>query len=408
MVLRNIAIDWNQPSFSFSLALVMMQVVSWSTGTPDPQRKGKSTGSGKAFAVALIIISVICVNFLSGDLWSKPYLEGRETTFGIGGTDGVSSVESLLDRVQYLETKLNSYLSFTSDPFLAMKSPAQCTKSVMIKEISCKEGEKCELDDQSVCLDSFPVIGNAADEAAAAPSKTNNSKTNCVVYDFGIRESPEYGLAFAKDPFNCQVVGFDPSPISLNWWEKEKETVLAKYPGYTFHAVGAAGHDGMLELREYDWGQVSIIQFPTRLLDLTRCVGPDCEFTVFNKQGSFEIPVKTLATIMKELGHQRINLLKVDVEGGEFTFLEKMIDDLSCRQVDQLTMEWHHYDYDSRYGVTSNPQRNLIVALLAERCGLEQFWTDGEGRPSNKKLYTEMGMRLHYALSSFKRVRWDF
>jgi len=383
-----------------------------------PQRKGKSSGARKSSVVALIAVAVILATIFAGDAWSNSYisslensylssLEGLETKFGIGSIGGSSSrsstVESLVDRVQYLETKLNAYLAFTSDPFLANKAPAKCTKSVMIKEIACKEDENCAVDDQLVCLDTFPVIGGT-------PSKISNSKKNCVVYDFGIRESPEYGLAFAKTPFDCQVVGFDPSPVSVEWWKKEKDNILAKYPGYTFQAVGAAGHDGMLELREYDWGQVSIIEFPTRVVDVTRCQGQNCKYTFHEKQGSFNIPVKTLATVMKELGHHRINLLKVDVEGGEYTFLEKMIDDLSCRRVDQITMEWHHYNHDIRYGVTSSPQRNLIVALLSERCGLEQFWThDGaKGWPSNQKLYAEMGVTLYYTLTSFKRVKWDF
>jgi hypothetical protein len=98
-----------------------------------------------------------------------------------------------------------------------------------------------------------------------------------------------------------------------------------------------------------------------------------------------------------------------DVEGSEYLFLERMIDDLSCRKVDQLTLEWHHFDYDSRYGVTSNPQINVIVALLKDRCGLEQYWVDAsKGWPNNQKLYVEMGFRLYYTLSSFKRTKWDF
>ena len=90
-------------------------------------------------------------------------------------------------------------------------------------------------------------------------------------------------------------------------------------------------------------------------------------------------------------------------------FLEQMIDDLSCRKVDQLTLEWHHYSYDSRYGVTSNPQINVFVALLKDRCGLEQFWVhDSLGWPSNSKEYQEMGMNLYYTLTAFHRTKWTF
>jgi hypothetical protein len=97
------------------------------------------------------------------------------------------------------------------------------------------------------------------------------------------------------------------------------------------------------------------------------------------------------------------------VEGSEYMFLERMIDDLTCRRVDQLTLEWHHYDHDSRYGFASLPQINVLVALLRDRCGLEQFQLhSAEGWPSNKRIYVEMGMNLYYNLASFKRTRWAF
>lgn len=67
-------------------------------------------------------------------------------------------------------------------------------------------------------------------------------------------------------------------------------------------------------------------------------------------------------------------MLKVDIEGSEYMFLDKRIDDLSCRKVDQRAVEWHPYDHDTRYGVTRSPQRNVLVALCNERCGLEQVW----------------------------------
>jgi hypothetical protein len=44
--------------------------------------------------------------------------------------------------------------------------------------------------------------------------------------------------------------------------EKKDETLLVNHSGYQFQPVGAAaGHDGMLELREYDWSQISIVEF---------------------------------------------------------------------------------------------------------------------------------------------------
>jgi len=210
-------------------------------------------------------------------------------------------------------------------------------------------------------------------------------------------------LAFAKQ---CTVIGFDPSPISVEWWKKNKNEITAEHPLYNFSPRGAGGFDGTIELGEYDWGQVSIIQFPERVINTNDCnTHGACKYH-FHKQTKVRIPVQTLFSAMKEHGHSRISLLKLDVEGSEYAFLEAMIDDLSCRKVDQLVLEWHHYDHDTRYGVTSNPQVNVLVALLKERCGLEQFWIHASrGWPSNQKIYAEMGMTLYYSLSSFKRTK---
>ena len=356
--------------------------------------------SGKIITGAISFLLIVCVfsyltlihklvafNSLIGD--------SSSSSSSSGSLGSPRDVQKLQQRLRYLETKVDSYMAFHRDPFLSTKATTRCQKQVEIQKIACEGKPRCEVDNSVVCLDDLPY--QILDDG--------KKKKNCVVYDFGIRESPDFGLAFAKQ---CDVVGFDPSPISIQWWKNSKEKILQDYPGYQFAPVGAAGVDGELLLREYDWGQVSIIEFPKRVVNTNDCdTKGNCKYTFHKQQKTFPIPVATLSTIMREHKHKRISLLKLDVEGSEYSFLESMIDDLSCRKVDQLVLEWHHYDYDVRYGVTSNPQINVLVALLKERCGLEQFWVHGsKGWPSNQKLYADMGMNLYYTLSAFKRTKW--
>jgi len=54
----------------------------------------------------------------------------------------------------------------------------------------------------------------------------------------------------------------------------------------------------------------------------------------------FEAPVYSLKTIMNKLGHQRLDLLKLDIEGGEYEVLNNLI--ASEIVVDQLLIEFHH------------------------------------------------------------------
>src|SRR5712692_719519 len=47
-----------------------------------------------------------------------------------------------------------------------------------------------------------------------------------------------------------------------------------------------------------------------------------------------------LSTIMKNLCHQRINLLKVDIEGAEYELIAQLVE--MADRIDQLLIEFHH------------------------------------------------------------------
>jgi predicted PolB exonuclease-like 3'-5' exonuclease len=51
-------------------------------------------------------------------------------------------------------------------------------------------------------------------------------------------------------------------------------------------------------------------------------------------------PIKRLQTIMKELGHNHIDVLKMDIEGGEYEVIEDML--ASSIKPKQLLVEFHH------------------------------------------------------------------
>jgi hypothetical protein len=55
---------------------------------------------------------------------------------------------------------------------------------------------------------------------------------------------------------------------------------------------------------------------------------------------AFQVPMRSVASIMAELGHQRLDVLKLDIEGSEYD----VIDDVLKRAVPigQLLVEFHH------------------------------------------------------------------
>jgi FkbM family methyltransferase len=265
----------------------------------------------------------------------------------------------LKTRLDQLERKLDTYLAFDSDPFLNNKITTSCKNKSNLEEYCHKKekGEKCDMGNMPICLDDIP-------------------KTNCVVYDFGIRNEPDFGVILAQPPFNCQVHAFDPSPITREWFEQNHE--LKNLPNYHLYYYGGGAHDEEIILREYDWGQVSIYQYPSSVVNGNDCYvdGPHvdkCRFHKFGDQKQHKLPVRSVESIMKELGHEQISILKLDVEGSEYRMLETLIRSGTCQKIVQLTLEWHHFGYDLRYGHGSDPHLNVLHRLLQDQCQLHQF-----------------------------------
>ena len=208
--------------------------------------------------------------------------------------------------------------------------------------------------------------------------------------------------------FGCEVHAFDPSPVSIKWWNSNHARHLRSLPNYHFHPYGAGGVDGEVILNEYNWDQVSIMRYPSIHLDCNEGKdSPHCGVK-FQESQQFQLPVKTLPTIRRELGHEgrTIDILKIDVEGSEYSFMENMFDTQGgCpHYVNQLTLEWHHMPWDARYGEGSSPSINALATLM-HACGLKMFWQfQWGGWPSKDRIYQEMGLHdMRYNVASFHR-----
>lgn len=332
-------------------------------------------------------------------------------------TDG--SPMSFEERLRYLELKSNSQSNFGSrDP--AFGSKVQRDAACPAGKLSGWEGyrpKNCGGSfDHKVCLDGLPEprewdIESDHPKADGGDSPSASQRTApCLVYDFGVREQPQFGAVMART-FGCEVHAFDPSPVSIKWWQRRDADKLRALPNYHFHPYGAGGIDGDLTLMEYDWGQVSIIRYPSYVVDCGDTLegqAPCDTPRATDKQKSFTLPVKTLPTIMRELGHENrtITVLKVDVEGSEYAFLENALDRWGggLPRVEQLTLEWHHMWWDPRFGEGSSPPINAIATLL-HASGLKLFWQHSVGGwVSNVRAFQRLGMRdVRYNVASFMR-----
>lgn len=140
-----------------------------------------------------------------------------------------------------------------------------------------------------------------------------------VVYSFGVGEDTTFDLAL-MERFHLSVDAFDPTPKSIDWVHKQN------FPAsFCFHEYGIADVDGELPF------------YPPENPEFV-------SHTILNKSATYgraiNLPVKRLPTIMKDLGHDRIDILKMDIEGAEYSVLEDI--ENSDIRPQQILVEFHH------------------------------------------------------------------
>ena len=123
-----------------------------------------------------------------------------------------------------------------------------------------------------------------------------------VVYSFGVGEDTTFDEALIAAT-GCRIDAFDPTPKAVEHARK------CQQPNFHMHEVALWGSDGGLDLF-----------LPIR--------EDFASYSVQDRSGqgqSIRVTARTLPTIMEELGHQRVDLLKMDIEGAEAVALDALI-----------------------------------------------------------------------------------
>ena len=157
-------------------------------------------------------------------------------------------------------------------------------------------------------------LGQGDGEWCICPDSISEGGT---VYSFGVGKDISFDLALIER-FGVEVHAFDPTPISAEWMRRQHPP-----PRFHFHPFGVAAYDGTAQFALPLHHGVSF----TMLRDVPSkrtATGEVCR----------------LSTILEKLGHKRINLLKVDIEGAEYEVIEEIVQ-LGDR-IDQVLIEFHH------------------------------------------------------------------
>jgi FkbM family methyltransferase len=145
---------------------------------------------------------------------------------------------------------------------------------------------------------------------------------NSVVYSFGVGRDVSWDLAMIER-FGVSVDAFDPTPKCIAWVNARTFPTQ-----FRFHPIGVAAFDGdatfVLRSDDPEWDSYN--------LDASTAGATEVH----------KLPVRRVSTIMRERGHQRIDVMKIDIEGAEY----EVVDDMLASGVTpaQLLVEYHYFE----------------------------------------------------------------
>ena len=146
---------------------------------------------------------------------------------------------------------------------------------------------------------------------------------NSIIYSLGVGDDIAFDLSIIER-FGAEVHAFDPTPASIEMLS------IANLPNrFHFHPWAITAKDGTLKFypRVRKDGSQSTVMFSMIAEDAS-------------SDNAIEVPAYCLSSVANRLGHSRIDLLKMDIEGAEYEVLEGLL--ASPIKPSQLLVEFHH------------------------------------------------------------------
>ena len=170
-----------------------------------------------------------------------------------------------------------------------------------------------------------------------------------VVYSFGIGNDLSFDLSLIQK-YGVTVHAFDPTPDSIAWTRNENLP-----SNVMIHEYGVWCYDGVVDY----FAPKNSSSMSHTILGQTRDEFADCQM---------KVQVKTVSTIMREIGHSKIDILKMDIEGAEYEVINEIID--KSIPVRQLLVEFHHFFSN----ISVKKTRKTLEKL--KKAGYKVFYVD--------------------------------
>ena len=177
------------------------------------------------------------------------------------------------------------------------------------------------------------------------------NRKSCV-YSVGIGEDVSFDLSLIHS-YGVEVYGFDPTPRSIAWVAGQ-----ALPAGFHFLPYGLAAVDGVRRF----YAPVERQHVSYSMVEGARGVSGE----------STEAEVRSLRSLMAMTGHERIDLLKMDIEGAEYDVIEALVS--QEMPIRQLLVEFHHST------VQDGVERTRRALWLLRRAGYLLYAVSTSGR----------------------------
>ena len=175
--------------------------------------------------------------------------------------------------------------------------------------------------------------------------------SNSVVYSAGIGTDISFDLGLISN-FGTEVHAFDPTPKSIEWLETQNLP-----DGFHYYPWGLADYNGE--------AQFHTPKNPTHISHSMT----ESQVTI---KETINVQVRTIKSIMTEFGHNRMDLLKMDIEGAEYSVLTDLL--TSSLRPTLLLVEFHH-----RFkSIGAKATRQAIASLRMKNYRLYSVCRTGE------------------------------
>ncbi len=164
-----------------------------------------------------------------------------------------------------------------------------------------------------------------------------------VIYSFGIGEDLSFSNAVMKHNAEIEIYAFDPTPKAIAYIKRHELYANKKFH---FQEIGISYKNGN--------EQFFLPQNPDYVS------GSVYKHKGVEKENVINVSMKCLKSIMEELGHNYIDVLKLDIEGAEYEVIPNILRDEL--QIGQICVEIHDFVQDKN--------RDMLI----EELNRKNFW----------------------------------